>query len=631
MFLFTNFIKAASCSLAVTAIILLNTACYAQSIQIDPPKPTLTYEPLTDFAVKQTIKLIDHGVIPDDGKDDRAALVAVIEQVAKQNIPSKLIFKPGKYLFSSMPRRVHAVNLINMSDLIIDGQGSTITMTNPECGVFNVRLSQRIIIKNFSEVDYDPLPFTQGTLVAVDKKAQTFDLRVDEGFPLPSESYFTTCQRSWGQLKDRHVPAKLKDLAQASAVFRCTWEDQGDRIFRFKTPETECFDWMEPGDKYVHLARTNMAQFFHCDDAQDITAMNMTIYASPASTFAANSCTRFSVIGCKALLKPGRWHSNNADAIHCQRNRIGPLVENCYFEGIIDDPVNIYSVRSRILKRIDDHNLLIKLMKPRTFNQEAVGQILTLLRQRNGTIIGSFTITNVQDIDNTVKITVDGKLPELLINDAKNPRDDNGDVAFSGHNLSRHFVLRNNTFRVGQRHCVIMGGHGIVEGNTFDQLSGPGLSILNHNRGLNDAEGLLTGDLIIRNNTFINCDFGPFAYAPKQAYGNLYLGSKTWDRKPGQDQLIGRVLIENNTFTNIRKAGINLNNAHDVLIQNNTFTSSMDTPLDPDVSHAAIMMDNASKVKITNNKLTDPRQRKLTFITKSDTATQIEAKDNWVE
>ncbi|MFG0248766.1 MAG: right-handed parallel beta-helix repeat-containing protein, partial [Phycisphaeraceae bacterium JB051] len=253
------------------------------------------------------------------------------------------------------------------------------------------------------------------------------------------------------------------------------------------------------------------------------------------------------------------------------------------------------------------------------------------LRQRTGVILGTYTITDVTDIDKTVKVTVDGKLPKLLINDAKHPRHDNGDVAFSSHNLSRNFVLRNNTFRVGQRHCIIMGGYGIIEGNTFDQLSGPGLSILNHNRGINDAEGLLTGDLIIRNNTFINCDFGPFAYHAKQAYGNLYLGSKTWDQQPGQQQLIGRVLIENNTFKNIRKAGINLNNAHDVLITNNTFTSSMNTPLDPDVSHAAIMMDNVRKVKITGNTLTDPRPRKITFIKKTDSVTDIEVLDNLVQ
>ena len=617
--------KSALSSLAITATIFSTLSCKAQSVTVDPPLPTEQYKPLTDCPVKQTIKLIEHGVIPDDDKDDRAALVVVLEKVAQQNIPTKLVFEPGNYTFGSMPRRVYAVNLIDMSDLIIDGQGSSITVTNPEAGVFNVRRSHRIVVKNFS-VDYDPLPFTQGTLIAVDKKAQWFDIRIDDGFPQPSESYFKTCMRSWGAIKDPNVPGKLKDLSVAGAIHGAKWTDKGNRIFRFTAPKPDVFDHMEVGDKYIHLARTNIAQNFHADDSSDITAMNLTVYSSPASAFAANSCLRFSAIGCKTILKPGRWHSNNADAIHCQRNKIGPRVENCYFEGIIDDPVNIYSVRSMILKRIDDHTLLLKAIRPRTFVKEhVIGKPITLLSQREGKIIDTCIVTNMVDEDKTIRITVDKKLPPLHITG-----EHDGDVVFAGYNLSRNFVLKNNTFKTGQRHCIIMGGHGLIQGNTFDQISGPGISILNHNRGVNNAESLLTGDLIIRDNTFINCDFGPFAYSTKQAYGNLYLGSKTWDQKPGKAQLIGRVLIENNTFKNIRKAGINLNNAHDVMIKNNTFTSSMDTPLDHDTSHAAIMIDNTSKILITGNTLTDPRPRKLSFIKKTDSVTEIEVSKNMV-
>jgi parallel beta-helix repeat protein len=432
--------------------------------------------------------------------------------------------------------------------------------------------------------------------------------------------------RSWGALKDPKVPGKLKDLSEAGFVQLKQWDDQGNRVFRLHAVKPEVCQSMAVGDKYIHLARTNIAQNFHADDCADLTAMNITVYASPASAFAANSTTRFAVINCKAIMKPGRWHSNNADAVHCQRNQVGPWVEDCYFEGIIDDPVNIYSVRSRLKQRVDDHTLLFKAMRPRTFIKEyAIGQPLILFNQREGRVIATLKITDMAEQGETIRVTVDGKLPKLYISGKED-----GDVAFVGHNLSHDFVLKNNTFRVGQRHCIIMGGHGLIEGNTFDQISGPGLSILNHNRGGNNAESLVTGDLIIRDNTFINCDFGPFAYSPKQAYGCLYLGSKTWDQKPGKEQLIGRVLIENNTFTNIRKAGINLNSAHDVLIRGNRFSSSMDTPLDHDTSHAAIMMDNVSRVKITGNTLTDSRPQKLTFISKSDNVQQVQVTGNTI-
>jgi hypothetical protein len=588
---------------------------------IDLPRLPERVGPLTDFPVQRTIRLVEHGVKPDDNQDDLPALRAVLKKIEGQQIPTLLLFEPGHYLFSSMKRREHAINLIGVENLILDGQGASITMTNPESGVFNIRHSQRVIIRNFS-VDYDPLPYTQGTLVAVDVQAQWFDVCIDPGFPLPSETFFKTCMKSWGALKDPMVPGKLKDLSEAGAVHGSRWEDQGHRVFRFQAPDAKDFQQMEVGDKYIHLARTGIAQHFHADECTDLTAMNLTVYASPASSFAANSCERFSVIGCKVLIKPGRWHSSNGDAIHCQRNRTGPWIEGCYIEGIIDDPLNIYSMRSQILKRVDDHTLLVKALRPPTFVTElAVGQPLTLLSQRDGVITGESRITAVKESEQGIEVTVDHALPEVYLHDRWD-----SDVAFAGYNLSRDFVLKNNTFRVSQRHCIIMGGRGLIQGNTFDQISGPGLSVLNHNRARNEAESLLTGDLIIRGNHFINCDFGPFAYHPKQAYGCLYLGSKTWDQKPGKARLIQRVLIEDNTFDNFRKAGINLNNVEHVLIRNNRFTSLPSTPLDHDTSHAAIMLDRADHVQIVDNQLDDPRD--ITFIKTTPMVTGLHAENN---
>jgi hypothetical protein len=29
--------------------------------------------------------------------------------------------------------------------------------------------------------------------------------------------------------------------------------------------------------------------------------------------------------------------------VHCQQNRSGPVIEDCYFEGMADDAINIYA------------------------------------------------------------------------------------------------------------------------------------------------------------------------------------------------------------------------------------------------------------------------------------------------
>ena len=160
------------------------------------------------------------------------------------------------------------------------------------------------------------------------------------------------------------------------------------------------------GDKYIHLARTSIAQHFHADECTDLTALNLTVYASPASSFAANSCDRFSVIGCQIRIKPGRWHSSNGDGIHCQRNRTGPWIENCLIEGIIDDPTNIYSMRSELIEQVDEHTLKIKAKKPRTFKTpDAIGKPLILLNNRTGQIISSCTIKRIVAMTGLVALT----------------------------------------------------------------------------------------------------------------------------------------------------------------------------------------------------------------------------------
>ena len=38
-------------------------------------------------------------------------------------------------------------------------------------------------------IDYDPLPFTQGTIVAADASKRTFDWKVESGYAEPTEGY----------------------------------------------------------------------------------------------------------------------------------------------------------------------------------------------------------------------------------------------------------------------------------------------------------------------------------------------------------------------------------------------------------------------------------------------------------
>ena len=49
--------------------------------------------------------------------------------------------------------------------------------------------------------------------------------------------------------------------------------------------------------------------------------------------------------GLEVRFAPGtnRLLTTDADGVHCQQNRSGPVIEDCYFEGMADDAINIYA------------------------------------------------------------------------------------------------------------------------------------------------------------------------------------------------------------------------------------------------------------------------------------------------
>ena len=76
-------------------------------------------------------------------------------------------------------------------DIVLDGNGCTL-LIHPSSRAFAVYRSENIIIRNFN-IDYSPLPYTQGRVTKIDSKNYYLEFVVDQGFPLPivgDETYY---------------------------------------------------------------------------------------------------------------------------------------------------------------------------------------------------------------------------------------------------------------------------------------------------------------------------------------------------------------------------------------------------------------------------------------------------------
>ena len=125
-----------------------------------------------------------------------------------------------------------------------------------------------------------------------------------------------------------------------------------------------------------------------------------TNYTSPGLDYGGGDCSEVAILDCKVLLKPGHWHTSNADALHFQRHRIGPWIEGCTFEGMTDDGANLYTPPA----------MCLEVLAPRRFRVSRVdgwqpGDSLIAFNPREGRQIGEVKVVSVET-DRQTKTTL---------------------------------------------------------------------------------------------------------------------------------------------------------------------------------------------------------------------------------
>ncbi len=524
--------------------------------------------PLLDFPTSVEVKLTDFGAIPDDGKDDADAFRKALDFCKKVSLTGtgvKLTFYKGRYDLTSGGSKFHIIELKNASNIIIDGNDSEITVHNPLKGFFSIFKSNNIIVKNLT-IDYDPLPFTQGKIIAVDVKGKTFDFKIDEGFPSLNTNMFQDASRVWGMLMDPKIPGKLKDGAPhyyASKKFK----EIEPGTFRITMPGPRLLKFMEVGDLYVHVARTNGSTIFKSALSKNITYLNNTSYTSPAGSYAAANMEEWNIIGCEVKLKEGRLHSANADCMHINGGKFGPWIENSLFEGYSDDAINIKTTKRYILKQKSPKELILKW-------QVVKGDVIKIYNPREGKFIGAYNVIDSKFLgDAQMRVTLDRPIEqELNVGETKK-----NDLVYIDNLSNESFVIKNNTFRNARRYGIlIQASYGIIEKNVFENLSQSAITMVN---GVDWGEGFMANNIVINQNIFNNCGYDE-TYLKEEDSGTIKMKvvklknpdtDKKWSGTTPTDwQGIKNISITNNIFS-YNKRALSIQCTQNTVIQGNRF------------------------------------------------------------
>lgn len=556
------------------------------------------------------------GAVGDGVHDDASALQKALHAMRTAGGRTELVFSAGKtYRLGKQTESDAQFDLSGMNETVVDGQGATLIL-HPVNGVARMVNCRNVTFKNFV-IEHDPLPFMQGVITSVVPSEGYFLWRVQDGYPLPPSeewmrqngNFFDNPAASlpdqtgwndrsgtrgpwrWGSVIDAKQRTLKKGLvdhlfienvipaeADAPQLFKVvvapsyrkylTDLDAGDRFIlpRFRRTKEEYFALKNNGWMYEQNVQIR--------NSSDIMVENLTFYsARPGMVFGVrNNSGRIAIRGCTVTWKPGtdRLVASWRDGVHCKNNRIGPVIENCRFEGLFDDSINLSA----------DAFMAEKNLTPNRFIMTGPGFAV-------GDRVGVFYPQSGEWETGVSVVSVDGRevefdrLPKEPVPGTMTPRKDIGSTQF--YNLSRAndgFIVRNCFFGVQRRHAVLCRcEHGIIENNVVDGVCGTALELCNESG--NFYEGPFPRHLRISANRISGTARTPVIMKTANA-----------PEFPSVEPVTGEILFEDNRIVSDLNPLVELSGVENVVFKGNCFFRADGTPV---LTTDAIHVDSASQ------------------------------------
>jgi parallel beta-helix repeat protein len=533
--------------------------------------------------VIEEIRVTDFGAIPNDNKDDTPSILSAIE-ACKSKKKVKLVFAPGEYdIFGNKKnekgRYDPAIVISNFNNLSIEGNGSEF-IGHDYSSMFHFTECRNISVTNLT-VDWNPLPYTQGKVVHVD----TNYIDIEVIFPSAAKAGLCTEAILGYDLEKHRMARRFTDHYQLG--FEKTTEVIGPGIMRLFIGRKDRFAGTMPAVGMNIIARHQVYgyQSFEFEKCTDVHLENVSIYSNPGMGVVAEECRDINISHLKVMIKPGsgRWMSCTADATNFSGCRGTIVMENCLFEGQGDDATNVRSGHYLLVsERLDNNKLRIKtgyrygsdLTPPKIGDKiELSGEDKPLLPY------STLTVRSVETDDQgkTLVVGFSEKLPE---------RTKKGDIAGNSSSCPVLRIRNCTAIRNRARGFIIKTRDVIIEDCTFQDICASAVGL---EADINAWwESIGSGDVIIRNNRFIDCRF-------ESEYLQGVIESHTMSQTAPAG-VHRRITIENNIFLGSDGNIIKLGSADGVDIVNNI----IDKPKDE-----AIFLYNSRNIRISGNKLTN--------------------------
>lgn len=265
-----------------------------------------------------------------------------------------LTIPPGTYRLSKK-----GLQLRDLKNRILKAEGVTILGTELSPSALQVHECQNVTITGLT-LDYDPLPFTQGRLTAVDAKSRTADFEVSAGYPDLTDVYlegktvhlFEPEAHRWKAGVPDYYPKKIERITPR----------KGRLVF---SQEATGFESLAKNDRIVLNVRKRQGVLIG-EGCAGLTFKDVTVHSAPGIgfliRFVEEAGTFENVRIVPGPKPPGateeRLFSTSADAFNAAYARKGPTLKNCDFSFMGDDAVNLHGVMLPVIRWQDDRTFI---------------------------------------------------------------------------------------------------------------------------------------------------------------------------------------------------------------------------------------------------------------------------------
>ncbi len=514
-------------------------------------------------ALANTVWVANHGAIPNDGIDDTQAIISAIAACSKQG--ATLNFEAGNYNVSGSITNdqggggnIFAFTAYN--NLLIKGINTRLVGEN-WASVFRFTRCNNITVDGF-KIDWkiNFLPFTPGKVMAVN--GNYFDLKIHPPYNfkpgLRAEVY-----ADYDSLKTRYLEGgnRYRETVSTPA---CTSPSPG--VMRCYSTK---INQVTVGNHAIVQHAKHAGNGFVLADCNQVLLKNITIYSVPGLAVALSSSTDVALEDFHVEPKTNIdnwWLSSAAGATNYSNPRGVIRFSNVTLQGMGDDGANLHSRLMRIAEvvntstiKVVDHwlgNVMPNLLVPRT------GDVLKFgLANTPFAYFTSHTVTNAyNDPSGFTFIEFSSNTSDLSV----------GDIVSNITALPSEAIFENCVVgRNRGRAFLISSDNVTIENCTLEDISGP--AILAHAEADFFMDAKPPENLIIRNNTIKNCNFGS-----PGGEGMIEIAVRNGNNILGASGLINNIRIEGNSFENDQNVnGIFVGSSNNVYLNNNTFDNQI--------------------------------------------------------